>query len=1294
MPRLVPFLDSNGKYLPHFEQVCLSLTFSYIERIQPSTCYYFMRGWSLWLIAAALLTATAGKAQQRFPRPVQANAQELSRIAEAVGRSYSANRAAAIALAKQKGWEIEKTYKDGTHISLQGLDATGMPLYYITYNNTRAAATTRTDQLWTGGSLGLNLSGSGNSVTDKLGIWDGGRIRETHVELRGRIELKDGASKVNEHATHVAGTLIASGQNALAKGMAFGVKKLKAYDFNNDVSEMAEAAKNNMLVSNHSYGSIAGWRYNTERKGTDEDPFWEWWGNPEISGTEDYKFGFYDETAVNWDRIAYNAPYFLIVKSGGNNRAETGPEPGKPYFQRNKDGKFTLVKERPASISSNNGFDGIATYGSAKNILTVGAVSPISGGYNQPSDVAISGFSSWGPTDDGRIKPDIVGNGVAVLSTGSDSDNAYKTLNGTSMASPNISGSLLLLQEHYANLNKGAVLRAATIKGLAIHTADEAGTAPGPDYVYGWGLLNAEKAANVITNAQQTHLIRESTLAQSQTYRFDVVASGTGPLVVTIAWTDPEGTAQPLTASSLNSRTPRLVNDLDMRVTNKNTTFLPWTLNPDKPEQAAQRGDNIRDNVEQITIVNAVPGETYTISISHKGTLQKGPQAYSLLVSGMGGTAYCASTPGSDDGAKINKLVFDGTTKTYDGCSTYRNLTQTILEFEPNQIKTLAFELGSCGTSAAKVAKVYVDWNGNGSFMDAGEEAAVSGVITGTGTFNAAITAPADGRPGYSTRLRVVLVETADAGSISPCGTYTRGETQDYTLRFVKPARDIAVQSVEPAGASLCAGTTQTFVVRLRNNGISSQTNIPITLSLQRNGTEVATFSGTYTRSLLPFAEDELVLTGTFDTEAGATYQLIATSGLQNDAVASNNQTSRSFGVGGNTAVPQVVATRCGNDLSYTLTGSGDGTVFWYTSATATTPVAAGNTARVTAAQAGSTLFASLNDFVGTVGPASKSFASGGGYNQFTPDVIVSTEAPMLLESARLYIGHSGKITFTAYNSDGAPVSSKTLVVKPTRTTPAAGPQPDDPNDSGEEYSLGLELPKAGTYNIAITYEDSATIYRNNAGVSGYPYQIPNVFAIIGNTANPDPQSYYYYFYDLKIRALGCKSPRVEVPIENGLPLAQPVVLREGLSLKSSIADGNQWYLNNRPIPGAVGQTYTPTESGNYSVQVQQQGCVSDMSVAYTFAFQADGRELKQELVASPNPSSGVFKIHFETSQQEDLYLDVTDMLGHLIYTRKVEQFNGFYEATIDLSGRASGVYLLRVRFGEQAYTQKLVLQR
>ncbi|WP_242921307.1 S8 family serine peptidase [Pontibacter liquoris] len=1251
-----------------------------------------MRRSGLWLAALSMAVATTAFAQQSTS-PIRANARALEQIAGKAATDYKASHARALELAKKNGWVIERTYANGTHVALQRVNAKGLPVYYITYNNTTSATTTRTDQLWKGGALDLNLSGTGAAVANKMAIWDGGRVRETHQELRGRVEQKDKATTVNDHATHVAGTMIASGVNAVAKGMAYEYKNLQAYDFNGDIAEMAEAAKT-LLISNHSYGTIAGWHYNPDRKGTAEDPYWEWWGDADISSTEDYNFGYYNADAAQWDKIAYNAPYYLIVKSVGNNRGETGPAVGEPYFQRTGSGKFSLVKSRPTTISNNDSYDGISTYGTAKNTLAVGAINPISEGYTKPSDAVLSGFSSYGPTDDGRIKPDVVGDGVNVLSSSGDGDRLYESLSGTSMAAPNVSGTLLLLQEHYANLHNGEVMRAATLKGLVIHTAEEAGATAGPDYKYGWGLLNAARAARMISNSKGTNLIAEKSLEQGQTYTLKVIASGAGPLVVTISWTDPEAVNVQEGSTALNNRAVRLVNDLDVRVSKGTTTYRPWTLNPTNPDAAATPGDNKLDNVEQVYLGNAVPGETYTITVTHKGTLSKGPQAYALLISGIGGTAACASAATSGDGTRINKVTVGGETVTMAaGSTTYQDLTSHAFGFEPGQSKTIAVELGTTSTDASKVVKVFIDWNGDGDFDDSGEQAAASGVLTGNATFTASLTAPANLPEGDKVRMRLVAQETTDASAVNACGSYARGETQDYLLHFEHPQKDIGVISVTPTGASLCASAAQTVAVTLKNYGTGIQKNIPVTISVRSNGTELKQMSGTYTGSLAPNTRAEFILDGSFITEPGATYELVALSGLQGDAVENNNRSLRSFTIAQAATPPQATAYRCGTESNYTLTGSGDGGIFWYNSATATTPIAAGNQVKLTGTAASNTLFASLNDFSAQIGPATKSVLGDGGYNQFSPDVLISTKAPMQLESARLYIGHGGKITFTAINADGVPVSSRTLAVTPTRTTPGAGVQPNDPNDKGEIYYLGLVLPEAGDYNIAIAYEDSATIFRNYPAKNGYPFGVANIVSITGNTATTTSQSYYYYFYDLKVSAVGCKSERVAVPLQVGKPLDMPVVTREGAMLRSSAPDGNQWFLEGRPIAGATGQQFTPTESGYYTVLVQKEGCISDVSKAYSFIYKPDVRELGTELVVSPNPGTGRFRIELETTRPEDVTFEVADMLGNRIYTGKITQRNGQFEGFVDLSKRASGVYVLRVQHGGKTESRKLVVQ-
>lgn len=1255
-----------------------------------------MRRLSLWLVALSIATGTTALAQ-RGSTPMRANTKALQRIATSAEKDYKTNRAKALELARARGWVIEKSYKDGTHISLQGLDAAGLPIYYITYNNSNSAATTKTDQLWAGGSLGLSLNGSSSSVANKLAIWDGGRVRASHQELKGRITQKDNARTDNDHATHVAGTMIASGLNPLAKGMAFGYKSLQAYDFNGDEAEMAAAAKD-LLVSNHSYGSITGWRYNPDRKGTAEDPYWEWWGNPDVSRDEDYKFGFYDDGAAAWDEIAYNAPYYLIVKSSGNNRNENGPAVGQPYFQRNSNGSFKLIESRPASLSPNNEYDIISTTGTAKNILTVGAISSISDGYNQPSDAKIAPFSSWGPTDDGRIKPDVVGNGISVLSTAATNDRSYQVLNGTSMSSPNVAGTMLLLQEHYANLKNGSFMRAATLKGLAIHTADEAGTQPGPDYVFGWGVVNAELAAQVISNTRNNHLLQERTLAQGQTQTLEVTASGAGPLKVTISWTDPQAAVTAIGSNVLNNRAPKLINDLDVRVSGNGKNYMPWTLNPAAPTNAAAPGDNIVDNVEQILVADAVPGKTYTITIRHKGTLQQGPQAYTLAASGVGGTTVCAITPTTNQGAKITKVTLGNEVLSTSGnCITYRDLTNTVFNFEPSQIKQLQLQLGSCGVDAAKIAKVYIDWNGNGSFADAGEEAAISEVVNGDGTFTANIAAPNFVRQGEKVRMRIVAQNTSSASIVSACGSGNLGETQDYLIQFVQPAKDVAITSVLPTGVtSLCASASQKVLIALRNAGASPQTNIPVSIDVRKDGVLLKTLTGIFKGTLAPYGRAEMLLEDSFITEANATYELIATATLQADAVENNNQRGYTFTVAANSETPiDPSAFRCGSDPQYTLSAEGNGTPYWYTSLTSTTPVAAGNQVQVPVSSVGTTLFAAFDDFAGTVGAPNKSTFTGGNYNQFSPAVLVQTKAPLLLEQARLYIGNSGKITFTVYDSNGAPVSARTLSVTATSSTPGAGVSNNDPADQGQIYYLGLELPKAGEYSIAISYEDGATIFRNNAGVSGYPFQVNNVFAITGNTATTTPEAYYYYFYDLKVRSLGCPSPRTAVTIKTGTPLSQPTITRNGQDLVSSAPDGNQWYLDGEALKSATGKNFTPTESGKYSVMAFKEGCVSEMSLAYSYELESAENNAGPELIVFPNPSNdGYFNYSVETNSPENLILTVTDMLGKQLYAASVKSINGQYRGSFDISEGANGLYIVRLQHGDKVYTHKVMISR
>ena len=244
------------------------------------------------------------------------------------------------------------------------------------------------------------------------------------------------------------------------------------------------------------------------------------------------------------------------------------------------------------------------------------------------NSVTRNSSSSEGPTDDYRIKPDITGNGTSVYSTYDSADDAYNTISGTSMASPNIAGSLLLLQQYHKEIY-GDFMRASTLKGLALHTSDNIGL-DGPDAKTGWGLMNTKKAAEIITKKGLQSVISEIELTQGSTYSIVVNSNGLEPLLASISWTDLPGT---INSGTVNDTTPVLVNDIDIRVL-KNTEapeiFMPWKLTS---VNTNEKGDNIVDPYERVDVPNA-SGE-YTITISHKGSLVGGAQKVSLIVTGV-----------------------------------------------------------------------------------------------------------------------------------------------------------------------------------------------------------------------------------------------------------------------------------------------------------------------------------------------------------------------------------------------------------------------------------------------------------------------------------------------------------------------------------------------------------------------------------------------------------------------------------------------------------------------------------
>ncbi|HLP64122.1 S8 family serine peptidase [Flavobacterium sp.] len=622
----------------------------------------------------------------------------------------------AIAAANINHWPLIIVKDDGSIAELMKLTPDGYPIYYST-ENVNAARSTRTNHLHSGGSLGLNLEGQGMTVR----VWDGGRVRASHNAFGGRVTVVDDLTEaLNFHSTHVTGTMVASANPASVKGMA-PQATARTFNWTNDESEALSEIQLGMLVSNHSYGvPISG--------GTGPLPSWI--------------IGAYIPDSYAWDDIAYSSPYYLQVASAGNdgdNNANTDPIAfGFDKLVGNKVSKNNLVVANAQDVSTNT--DGT-----------------ISGNIN------INSSSSQGPTDDLRIKPDITGNGTGLTSTNSTSNTSTTVLTGTSMSSPNVAGSLILLQQHHNNLY-GSFMRSATLKGIACHTADDAGDI-GPDAVFGWGLLNTKKSAETISNNGLTSWISEENLNQGQTFTMNVNSNGTQPLIASITWTDVPGAIN--TSGIPNDPTKVLVNDLDIRITRNGTTYYPWRLTSDPNNAAIRNGDNNVDNIEQVKIDNPTAGQ-YTITVTHKTNLVNNSQKYSLVITGINSTFALNSTSSdvtvcSNQNAQFtfshNQTGAGTTTFSAAGLPSGASATFSPTSLSSNGTVTMTIT----GLSNVTPNEYFVGITGNNGTET---ETRLKSLRIFNSTFqNVVITSPTNGQSGLSTSAILNWQEQANAQS-------------------------------------------------------------------------------------------------------------------------------------------------------------------------------------------------------------------------------------------------------------------------------------------------------------------------------------------------------------------------------------------------------------------------------------------------------------------------------------------------------------------------------------------------
>jgi hypothetical protein len=330
-----------------------------------------------------------------------------------------------------------------------------------------------------------------------------------------------------------------------------------------------------------------------------------------------YLYGNYSNGAREHDQIitGLHGDRIAIFFSAGNERSDCdcGMSCATPYIN------YTCI--RPPGATS-------------KNTMTIGS---------KPSNRGdVSYFSSWGPMDDGRLKPEIVASGDELFPSPDGGIKApvpgdtYDVKAGTSMSTPVGCGCAALFVEDFRALTAQDPAP-ATIKAHFVHTASDLDNAtivyltPGPDFASGYGVLKM----NTCIDQLRTGNWVEDSLDHGESDFYSLYVPGDATEVkITLAWDDEPG------AQNAN---PALVNDLDLVVTDPGVTrHYPWTLDPANPGDPAVRTQEDHLNpLEQVFADDALVEGQWTIEV--RGTaVPAGPQPYSLVFSHNGTTGTAA----------------------------------------------------------------------------------------------------------------------------------------------------------------------------------------------------------------------------------------------------------------------------------------------------------------------------------------------------------------------------------------------------------------------------------------------------------------------------------------------------------------------------------------------------------------------------------------------------------------------------------------------------------------------------
>ena len=210
--------------------------------------------------------------------------------------------------------------------------------------------------------------------------------------------------------------------------------------------------------------------------------------------------------------------------------------------------------------------------------------------------------------------------------------------------------------------------------------------------------------------------------------------------------------------------------------------------------------------------VTVAPDQIFTtpLTISNTGNLDLTWSAFTATDSKDGGKAYCAASGGCDE--YLSSISFNTLTNASGACSGYADYTAMSTTVEAGMSYTFSYVIGTYYSTDD--IGIWIDWNQNEVFTDAGENVVCAYSVASTGSYS--ISVPEDALPGL-TRMRVRLKYSGDDCGTS-CGTTSYGEVEDYTV-IVDGANKWL--TIAPGSGTVTQGNNQNPTVTFDATGLS-----------------------------------------------------------------------------------------------------------------------------------------------------------------------------------------------------------------------------------------------------------------------------------------------------------------------------------------------------------------------------------------------------------------------------------------------------------------------------------------